>query len=184
MAELKTKIAEAEARKRANLAASGTRTPRVAESPSAPNTTIAMNLGSKIEESIELHKMVEVADSKVVLEQQRLVDAHTAEIEKAAEVKKNEAEQKRLRREKIAADMPLVDAEVQQSQSKLEQLRAEIAKIEATVQKNLEDKRQLAEEMERLGQEAEDQLQAQQEKLKDLNDQSNGIGEGASLVLT
>jgi chromosome segregation ATPase len=135
------------------------------------------NLGSQVAASIKMQNLIGIADDKVALEQQKLADAQAAEIEKGAELKRVEAEQRRMRRERIASDLPLVEAEVLQNQTRLEQLRAEMAKIEAAVQKNLEDKRKLAEEMERLGQEAEDQLQAQKDKLKTLTRQesrSNG----------
>jgi hypothetical protein len=129
--------------------------------------------------------LIVIADNKAALEQQKLADAQTAEIEKAAELKRNEAEQKRLRREKIASDLPLVEAEVLQNQTKLEELRAEMAKIEAAVRKSLEDKQRLAEEMERLGQETEDQLQEQKDKLNSLTQQesrsSNGMFHAPSL---
>jgi hypothetical protein len=179
--ELKKKIAEAEARKRARQTPSGTRTPRASETNSseAKDRSIADdNLGSKVAASIEMQNLIGIAEDKVTVEQQRLANAQAAEIEKAAELKRNEEEQKRLRREKIASDLPLVEAEVLQNQTKLEQLRAEMAKIEAAVQKSLEDKQRLAEEMERLGQEAEDQLQAQKDKLKTLTRQDSGSSDG------
>ncbi len=175
--ELKKKIAEAEARKRARQTPSGTRTPRASE-PNNSEAKADENLGSKVAASIEMQNLIGIADNKVALEQQRLADAQAAELEKAAELKRNEAEQRRLRREKIASDLPLVEAEVLQNQTKLEQLRAEMAKIEAAVQKNLDDKRKLAEEMEKLGQEAEDQLQAQKNKLKTLTTPESGSSDG------
>jgi hypothetical protein len=183
--ELKKKIAEAEARKRARQTPSGTRTPRASESGSeAKETNLPeSNLGSKVAASIKMQNLIAIADDKATLEQQQLADAQTAEIEKAAELKRNEAEQKRLRRAKIASDLPLVEAEVLQNQTKLEQLRAEMAKIEAAVQKNLEDKRRLAEEMERLGQEAEDQLQEQKDKLSTLTRQESRSSIGMFPVL-
>jgi predicted nuclease with TOPRIM domain len=118
-----------------------------------------------------MQNLISIADNQVALDQQKLADAQAAEIEKQAEVKRNQAEENRLRREKLASELPKVEAETQQNQTKLEQLRAEMARIEAVVQKNLEEKQKLADEMARLGQEAEDQLQAQREKLKDLTSQ-------------
>ena len=100
----------------------------------------------------------------------------------ATELKKQEAERKRLRREKIATDLPRVDAEVLEKQRKLEQLKAQMVEIEAEVQRNLEDKRRMAEEMEKLGQEAEDQLQAQKEKLRDLTGAENGNNAGKLII--
>jgi hypothetical protein len=184
--ELKKKIAEAEARKRARQTPSGTRTPRASESGSeAKDTNLSDgNLGSKVAASIKMQNLIAIADDKATLEQQKFADAQAAEIEKAAELKRNEAEQKRLRRAKIASDLPLVEAEVLQNQTKLEQLRAEMAKIEAAVQKNLEDKRRLAEEMERLGQEAEDQLQEQKDKLSTLTSQESRSNIGMFPVLS
>ncbi len=174
--ELKKKIAEAEARKKARQTPSGTRTPRASESGSEMNSDA--NLGSKVAASIKMQNMIAIAAVKATLEQQKLANAQAAESEKAAELKRNEAEQKRLRRAKIASDLPLVEAEVLQNQTKLEQLRAEMARIEAAVQKNLEDKRRLAEEMERLGQEAEEQLQEQKDKLNTLTRQESRSSNG------
>ena len=178
--ELKKKIAEAEARKKARQTPSGTRTPRASESGSEmkdPNLPDA-NLGNKVAASIKMQNLIAIAAGKATIEQQKLANAQAAESEKAAELKRNEAEQKRLRRAKIASDLPLVEAEVLQNQTKLEQLRAEMARIEAAVQKNLEDKRRLAEEMERLGQETEEQLQEQKDKLNTLTRQESRSSNG------
>ena len=186
--ELKKKIAEAEARKRARKTPSGTLTPRASESNSSEakdaNVSEEPSLGSKVAASIKMQSLIAIADNKATLEQQKLADAQTAEIEKAAELKRNESEQKRLRREKIASDLPLVEAEVLQNQTRLEHLRAEMAKIEAAVQKSLEDKQRLAEEMERLGQEAEDQLQEQKDKLNTLTQQESRSSNGMFSVLS
>jgi hypothetical protein len=161
--QLKKKIAEAEARKKAKRTPSGIRTPQAIDTnytDSKANDTD--DIASKVAASVEIQNLVGIAENEVSSDQQRLADTQ------AAELKRNEAERKRLRREKIATDLPRVDAEVQENQTKLEQLRAEVAKIEADVEKKLEDKRKMAEEMERLGQETEDQLQTQKDKLKDL----------------
>lgn len=182
---LKKKIAEAEARKKARKPASGTRTPRAAE----PSTTLEKdgptpdaNLASKVEASMKMQHLIDVAEDKVSSDQQKLAEVQAAELAKAAELQKNEADRKRLRRQKLASDLPLVDAEVQQSQSKLEQLKAEMARLESEVQKNLEAKRVMAEEMERLGQETENQLQAQKEKLQDLTNEETMSSDGKYLT--
>ncbi|KAH7390304.1 hypothetical protein BKA64DRAFT_678928 [Cadophora sp. MPI-SDFR-AT-0126] len=183
MEKLRKQIAMREARQRAKQASSGSRTPQVSEgNGSSTNiaTSPAASIASKVESSIKMQEMIETATNNVALDQQRLADAQAAEATKAAQLKKSEDEQKRLRREKLAADIPRVDAEVKESQTRLEQLRAEMAKIEASVQKSLEDKRLLAEEMERLGREAEDQLQAQKDKLDDLNRQNPAMSEDSS----
>jgi hypothetical protein len=178
--ELKKKIAEAEARKKARQTPSGTRTPRASESGSEMKDANLpdANLGNKVAASIKMQNLIAIAAGKATMEQQKLANAQAAESEKTAELKRNEAEQKRLRRAKIASDLPLVEAEVLQNQTKLEQLRAEMARIEAAVQKNLEDKRRLAEEMERLGQEAEEQLQEQKDKLNTLTRQESRSSNG------
>ncbi|PBP25412.1 hypothetical protein BUE80_DR003830 [Diplocarpon rosae] len=171
MEALKKQIAAREARQKAKQTSSGSYTPRTSEDHGTGSKTPTPNLADKIENSVKMQQMIQIADSKVAHEQQKLADAQAEESAKAEELKKNEAEQKRLRREKIAADIPLADAIVSQGQSKLEQLRAQMEAIEAEVQKGLDDKRKLAEEMERLGQEAEEQLQAQKDKLSDLDRQ-------------
>jgi hypothetical protein len=170
--ELRRKIAEAEAAKalkKAKLSGSGTRTPQSADG-SAENGKVTNNggLASKVEASVKIQTLMNIAQDQVNSDQKRLAEAQADEAQKAVELKRIEAEQKRLRRQQIATELPRVDAEAQQNQLKLEELRAEMARIEAAVQMNLEEKRRMAEEMDRLGQEAEDQLQAQMDKLKDL----------------
>jgi hypothetical protein len=86
-----------------------------------------------------------------------------------------------LRRAEIASNLPVVDAEVERAQKQLADLRAEVARIEAAVQKGLDNKRRLAEEMEKLSQEADEQLQAQKEKLNELKLEEAGEGKGMSL---
>lgn len=168
--ELRRKIAEAEAakaQKRAQQSASGTQTPRLVtngEHKAAVDDSVA----KKVEASMQMQNMIDIAEEKVNSDQKRLLEAETTKQEKAADLKRQEAERKRLRREKIATDLPRVDAEVVEKQRKLEQLKVQMAEIEAEVQRNLGAKQRMAEEMERLGQEAEDQLQAQKAKLKDL----------------
>lgn len=168
--QLKKKIAEAEARKKARQTPTGGQTPRDANTQSVDGTegNGAANLVSKVEASMKMQQLIGVVDNKVHSDQQKLVETHVAEAANEAELKNQEEERKRLRLQRIASDLPLVDAQVQQSQTKLEQLRAEMARLEEEVQKNLEAKRQMAEEMERLGRETEQQLQTQREKLQDL----------------
>lgn len=169
--ELRRKIAEAEAakaQKRAQQSASGTNTPRSITTSSEHKTPVDNSMAKKVETSLQIQNMIDIAEEKVNSHQKRLVEAEAIKQVKAADLKQQEAERKRLRREKIATDLPRVDAEVVEKQRKLEQLKAQMAEIEAEVQRNLEDKQRMAEEMERLGQEAEDQLQAQRAKLKDL----------------
>jgi chromosome segregation ATPase len=175
---LKKKIAAAEAAKAAKRKAqtsSGAATPTPQHQATNGSSVVSNSNGdiaSKVEASIQMQQLIGIAEDKVSSDQKRLAEAQASELEKAAELKRNEAESRRLRREKIATDLPRVDAEVEQKQLKLQQLREEMAKIEATIQKDLEDKRRLAEEMERLGQETEDQLQEQKDKLKDLTSEN------------
>ncbi|CZS99611.1 uncharacterized protein RAG0_07941 [Rhynchosporium agropyri] len=180
MEKLKKEIALREARQKAKQASSGSRTPQVSDENGSRATPSAASIASKVESSIRMQEMIETATSNVSLDQQRLADARAAAATKAAELKKGEDEQKSLRRAKLAADIPRVDAEVQQNQTRLEQLRDEMAQIEASVQRSLEDKRRLAEEMARLGQEAEEQLQAQKEKLDDIMVNDSTVSEGSS----
>ncbi|TVY33828.1 hypothetical protein LSUB1_G007417 [Lachnellula subtilissima] len=180
---LKKKIIEAEARKKARQPPSGTRTPRTAELTAIDvkeSVAASENLASKVEASMKMQDLIDITEKKVGSEIQKLAEAQAAELEKEVELRKNEAEIKRLRREKLKSDLPLVNAEVQQSQTKLEQLKAEIASLEAEVEKNLEAKRKMAEEMERLGQETEDQLQAQKNKLQDLTQEENVSSDASS----
>jgi hypothetical protein len=170
---LKKKIAEAEAAKaakrKAQQTSSGAATPQLQTANGTPRAVNSNgDIASKVEASIKMQQLIGIAEDKVSSHQKRLAETQVVELENAAELKRKEAESRRLRREKIATDLPRVDAEVEQSQLKLKQLREEMAKIEAAVQKGMEDKRRMAEEMERLGQEAEDQLQEQKDKLKNL----------------
>jgi hypothetical protein len=180
---LKKKIAEAEASKAAKRKAQRTSSGAATPQHQATNGAAVVgntngDIASRVEASIQMQQLIGIAEDKVTSDQKRLAETQAAELEKAAEVKRNEAESRRLRREKIATDLPRVDAEVEQSQLKLQQLREEMAKIEAAVQKSMEDKRRMAEEMERLGQEAEEQLQVQKDKLKDLTSAENASTSG------
>jgi len=166
--EMKRKIAEAERRKRAKQNSSGSQTPRPNDSISSPAKNNGVSLADKVEASLQIEHLIDDASRQVDQDQQKLAHAHAEEREKADELKKSEAERRRLRRAEIASNLPVVDAEVEKAQKQLADLRAEMARIEAAVQKGLDDKRRLAEEMERLNQEADDQLKAQKEKLNEL----------------
>ena len=176
---LRKKIAEAEAAKalkKARRTANGTGTPRTNDSSGDDTKVTDGDMASKIEASIRMQERISTAEVRVSADEKRLAVAQAAEIEKVAELKRNETDQKRLRREQIATDLPRVDAEVERNRLKLELLRAEVAKIEAAVQKHLEEKKKMADEMDKLGQEAEDRLQAEKEKLKALtNAKSSSI---------
>lgn len=163
--EMKRKIAEAEKRKKAKQNSSGTNTPTPMTGDSAN-----INIASKIETSKRIEQLINGAEDTVNIHQQKLFEIRTTEAERAAELKADSDDDRRLRREKLANDLPLVTAEVEHNKSRLEQLRAEIARIEAAVQKSLEEKQRLAEEMQRLGHEAEEQLQAQKDKLTSIEE--------------
>lgn len=168
---LRKKIAEAEAAKalrKARTASNGTGTPRTTDSSSDDAKVTDGDMISNIEASAQIQQKISITEVKVNLDQKRLAEARAAEVSKVAELQKNEADQKRLRREQIATDLPRVDAEVEKDKLKLDLLRAEMARIEATVQKNMEEKQRMADEMNKLNQDAEDHLQAEKDKLKDL----------------
>ncbi|KAH8589732.1 hypothetical protein B0O99DRAFT_636483 [Bisporella sp. PMI_857] len=178
--EMRRKIAEAEAakaQKRAQKIASGNSTPRqtdINNETGKPTNGTAIRASEnsspvhKIQIAVQIQESINTADGKVNAEQKRLSEAQVVEQEKAAELKIQEAESKRLRRQRLASDLPRVDAEVVEKQRKLDELRAQMAQMEAEIQKTLEDKRKLAEEMEILGQDTEDQLQAQKDRLDEL----------------
>ncbi|KAH8646374.1 hypothetical protein BGZ60DRAFT_570702 [Tricladium varicosporioides] len=174
---LKKKIAEAEAKKRARQTPTGTQTPRTAPEISSVETKVGLNngtLASKIEVSKKIQELVGVVNNQTNKAQQKFLEAHAAEEDEATALKRNEDERKRLRRQKIASELPLVDAKVQETQARLDQMRAETARLEAEYFSNVEAKRIMAEEMERLGEEAEDELQEVKNKLQDLtNDESS-----------
>lgn len=168
---LRKKIAEAEAAKalkKARKAANGTGTPRTTDSSGDDTKAIDGDIVKKIEASIHIQRKIDSTEAKVSLDKKRLAEAQAAEVENVAELERSEADQKRLRREQIATELPRVDAEVQRNQLKLELLRSEMARIEAAVRQSLEEKKRMADEMERLGQEAEDRLQAEKDKLQRL----------------
>jgi hypothetical protein len=166
--EMKRKIAEAEKRKRAKQNMSGSQTPRSNDSTSSPAKINPSSITDKIEASVQIERLIDNASRQVDQDKQKLAEAQAEEQAKADELKRSEAERRRLRRAEIASNLPVVDAEVEKAQKKLADLRAEMAMIEAAVQKGLEDKKRLAEEMEKLNQEADEQLQVQKEKLQEL----------------
>lgn len=178
--EMKKKIAEAERRKRAKQNSSGSQTPRPNDSTSSPAKNNGVSLADKIEASVQIENLIDDASRQVDQDQQKLAEAHAKEREKADELKRSEAERRRLRRAEIASNLPVVNAEVEKAQKQLADLRAEMARIEAAVQKGLDDKRKLAEEMEKLSQEADEQLQAQKEKLNELKLEEAGESKGMS----
>ncbi|KAL3422688.1 hypothetical protein PVAG01_06844 [Phlyctema vagabunda] len=183
IADMKRRIADAEKRKKAKQNSSGANTPRRMESNGSESGRVE-NIGfsSKVEAAIQIDRLVTMAESKANKDHQKLADAQLAESEKAAELESVEAEQKRLRHEKLTKDLPLVDAGVLQKQNQLAQLQAEMKKIQAAIDKDLADKQRIIEERERLGQEAESQLQEQKEKLRDLNKQVNQNNTVSSLT--
>lgn len=178
---LRRKIAEAEAAKalkKARKPVNGTSTPRTTDSSSDEAKAMDGDLVKNIKTSIQIQQKISSAEAKVNIDQRRLADAQAAEVEEVAELKKSEADQKRLRREQIATDLPRVDAEVQRNQLRLELLRSEMARLEVTVLQNLEEKQKMADELERLGQEAEDRLQAEKDKLQNLTSAESGSVSG------
>ena len=174
--ELKRRIAEREARNKAKQSRSGTRTPQVAEASSSEGNGVRDNVASNVETSMQMQHQIGIAENQIKSNQQQLADAQTARIEQAAELKKNEAGQNRLRREQIEADLSILEMETQQGQARLEQMRAEIAKMEAEVQMNLEKKQEITEELARLSQGTEERLQEKKEILNALtNDEAKSI---------
>lgn len=179
--EMKRKIAEAERRKRAKQNSSGSQTPRPNDSTSSPAKNNGVSLADKIEASVQIEHLIDDASRQVDQNQQKLAEAHAEERVKADELKRSETERRRLRRAEIASNLPVVDAEVEKAQKQLADLRAEMARIEAAVQKGLDNKRRLVDEMEKLSQEADEQLQAQKEKLSELKLEEAGETNGMSL---
>ncbi|RDW62296.1 hypothetical protein BP6252_11729 [Coleophoma cylindrospora] len=178
--EMKKKIADAEARKKAKQNSSGANTPRRPETTASEGTIGSQqnNLTGKVEAAIKIDSLVASAEAKTNKDYQKLADTQIAQDAKADELQNSEAEQKRLRRQKLLNDLPLVDAEVQNKQNQLQQLQAQMAQIQAAIQKDLDEKQRMVEERERLGREAEEQLQAQKAKLEDLEseEQQNSPG--------
>lgn len=162
--ELKKKIAEAEAKKRAKQTPTGVRTPRVAESAATtpqPNGAAP----SQVHTPSQVQQLIEAADKKIAQDQQRLAEsqaadaaAKAAEVKlRAAEQKREAAEQKRLRREKIANDLAVIKASEEKELAIIEQKKAEVAEKEANLKKTLENKQKMLEEMYLLGQDEEDE---------------------------
>jgi hypothetical protein len=183
--EMKKKIAEAEKKKRARMNLSGSQTPRSNESTGSPAKSFnGATITDKVEASIQIERLIDDASRKVDEDQQKLAEVHTAEQVKANELKKIEAEQRALRRAKIASDLPAVGAEVEKSQRRLAEIRAEMAQLEAAIQQGLEEKQRLAEEMERLGQESDEQVQVYKDKLQEVTNNDSDKGKGTYISFT
>ncbi|TAQ89189.1 hypothetical protein B7494_g2480 [Chlorociboria aeruginascens] len=180
--ELKRRIFEAERKRKARQSSSGAQTPRQFENGTNQEYNNVNTIASKVEASIQMQNMIEIAEEKVTSEQNRLAEAQAAELQKTKEIENDEAEIKRLRRTKIASDLPLVDSDLQRKKTKLEEMRAEMARIEAEVQNDLEQKKKLEEEMTRLGEEAEEQLQAEKDKLNDLTNEAANASSSPSMA--
>lgn len=174
--ELKKKIAEAEAKKRAKQTPTGVRTPRVAESAA---TTPQQNdaASSQVHTPSQVQQLIEAADKKIVQDQERLAAAQAVDAAKVAEIKlraaeqkRQASEQKRLRREKIASDLAAIKASEEEELAIIEQKKAEVAEKEANLKKTLENKQKMLEEMYLLGQDEEDE---EPEILVEKHDHSN-----------
>ncbi|OBT65429.1 hypothetical protein VE03_06045 [Pseudogymnoascus sp. 23342-1-I1] len=164
--EMRRKIAEAELRKKAKLVASGSQTPMNKTSTPVENRSAKdASISNKIHTSVHIERLIDDASRRIEEEQEKLARAQTLEERSAEDLKQKETEQRRQRRARIAADLPVVDAEVQESQRRLAGLRKEMENLELAVQKRLEEKCRLAEEMEKLGHEVDDQLEAQRDQL-------------------
>lgn len=163
--EMRRKIAEAEQRKKAK-AASGSQTPMNKTSTPIENKSAKdVSISNKIHTSVHIERLIDDASRRIEEEQEKLARAQALEEHSAEDLKQREAEQKRQRRARIAADLPVVDAEVEESQRRLAGLKREMDNLELAVQKRLEEKRRLAEELEKLGHEVDDQLEAQKGQL-------------------
>lgn len=164
--EMRRKIAEAEQRKKAKLIASGSQTPMHKISiPIENRPATDASISNKIHTSVHIERLIDDASRRIEEEQEKLSQAQALEEHSVEDLKRKETEQRRQRRARIAADLPVVDAEVQESQRRLAGLREEMENLELAVQKRLEEKRRLAEEMEKLGHEVDDQLEAQKDQL-------------------
>jgi hypothetical protein len=164
--EMRRKIAEAEQRKKAKLVASGSQTPmNKTSTPIEDRSAKDASISNKIHTSVHIERLIDDASRRIEEEQEKLARAQELEEHSAKDLKQRESEQRRQRRARIAADLPVVDAEVQESQRRLAGLREEMENLELAVQKRLEEKRRLAEEMEKLGHEVDDQLEAQKDHL-------------------
>ncbi|OBT77637.1 hypothetical protein VF21_03710 [Pseudogymnoascus sp. 05NY08] len=182
--EMRRKIAEAEQRKKAKLVASGSQTPmNKTSTPIEDRSAKDANISNKIHTSVHIERLINDASRRIEEEQEKLARAQALEEHSAEDLKLRESEQRRQRRARIAADLPVVDAEVQESQRRLAGLREEMENLELAVQKRLEEKRRLAEEMEKLSHEVDDQLEAQKDQLMSLTADMAMGQEGDSQVL-
>ncbi|KFY33917.1 hypothetical protein V494_07215 [Pseudogymnoascus sp. VKM F-4513 (FW-928)] len=181
--EMRRKIAEAEQRKKAKLVASGSQTPmNKTSTPIESRSAKDASISDKIHTSVHIERLIDDASRRIEEEQEKLARAQALEEHSAEDLKQRETEQRRQRRARIAADLPVVDAEVQESQRRLAGLREEMENLELAVQKRLEEKRRLAEEMEKLGHEVDDQLEAQKDALISLTGDIAMGQEGTSVL--
>lgn len=166
IAEMRRKIAEAEERRKAKLAAVGSSS----STSKTPTPPVATAFVDRIETSDQIERLMSDASRKIEEDQQNLAAAQMLQEQKAVDLEKAQEEQRRKRQVELAANSPAVDAGLQESQRRLEELRAEMQRIEAGMQKKLDDQKRLAETMEKLNVEADQQLEAQKEQLKEIND--------------
>ena len=116
---LKKRIPEAPRQRRQGRSqqiATGSRTPQRSDSNANTGSSNSnSDIASKVDASIQVQQLIKSPRRRLPLIRRRLAETRTAELKKTAELKHNEAESRRLRREKIATDLPLVDAEVQET---------------------------------------------------------------------
>ena len=166
IAEMRRKIAEAEERRKAKLAAVGSSN----STSKTPTPPVAAASADRVETSNRIERLMSDASRKIEEDQEKLAAAQMLQEQKAVDLEKAQEEQRVKRQAELAANPPAVDSDLQESQRRLEELRAEMQRIEAGIQKKLDDQKRLAETMEKLNVEADEQLEAQKEHLKEIND--------------
>ena len=176
---MKKKIAELEKRKNGKASrqgSSGAQTPQANESNGMDQTHVSPASSNTAPTTDAQRKSV--LENRVASERVALAKAQAEEETRVNFLIQQEAERKRLRREKIAGALPFVDQEIEQKRLRIEELSMEKAQIEAALQKHLADKELLNSEMEKLARETDDQLQLQKAKLKELTKQADRVNEG------
>lgn len=166
IAEMRRKIAEAEERRKAKLAAVGSSN----STSKTPTPSVTAASADCIETSNQIERLMTDASRKIEENQQKLAAAQMLREQNAVDMEMAQEEQRCKRQAELAANLPVVDTDLQEGQRRLEELRAEMQRIEAGMQKKLEDQKRLAETMEKLNVEADQQLMAQKEQLKEIND--------------
>lgn len=150
---MKKKIAEAEAQLKAKSCTGSARTSQPPESSITEAKEDTNSTDVSVNKTDNHATSCEAGDRKADPDQPLPTVSKDLTVTKSPHSNYKCADEKSIRRKKIADELPIIEAEVQLGKSRIEQLRLEIAQVEAGLKRNLDARQRIANEMEWLSEE-------------------------------